>query len=396
MIRIRPFSAWRPAPGLAAEVACVPYDVIDTEEARVLAAGRDRTFLHVVRPEIAFDDSVDLYSDAIYAQGRTMLDRFCGDGTLVQDGEPAHYVYRITMGSHTQTGLFTLVSVDDYDAGRIIRHELTRPDKEDDRTRHILTQEAHAEPVLLIAPRLAGFADALRTQESGEPLIDLTTEDGIRHTVWRSASALSARMLAQADFLYVADGHHRCKAASRAAAGIGGDADHASRFFPAVIFPPEQLRILPYNRILKSLDEAAWASFIARFPVLETGVATPGQRGRFCAYHAGRWTLHELPAPASERADDTLDVSRMQAGILDPVFGIRDPRTDSRIGFVGGIRGTAELERLVDAGKAAAAFSLHPTSIQELVAVSDAGLLMPPKSTWFEPKLRSGLLIHRF
>lgn len=396
MIRIRPFRAWSPAPGLAAEVACVPYDVIDSDEARTMAAGLDRSFLHVIRPEIAFDAGSDLFSDAVYVQGRTALDRFCADGTLVQDAEPAHYIYRITMGGRSQTGLFTLVSADDYDAGRIIRHELTRPDKEDDRTRHILTQQAHAEPVLLIAPRLAGFAEALKAQESAEPWMDLTTDDGIRHTVWRAASSLPARMLAQAGFLYVADGHHRCKAASRAAAEIGADTDHPSRFFPAVVFPQEQLRILPYNRILKQVEDAAWAAFLTRNPALATDTASPGVRGKVCAYRAGRWTLHDLPAPVSGRADDALDVSRLQSGVLDPVFGIRDPRTDTRIGFVGGIRGTAELERLVDSGKADAAFSLHPTSINELVAVSDAGLLMPPKSTWFEPKLRSGLLIHRF
>lgn len=395
MIRLRPFNAWRPAPGLAAEVGCVPYDVVDSEEARNLAAGNDRSFLHVVRPEIAFEAGADPYSDAVFAQGRAVLDRFCQDGTLVQDAEPAFYIYRITVGGRSQTGIFALLSTADYDAGRIIRHELTRPDKEDDRTRHILAQEAHSEPVMLIAPRIAGLTESLSAEGTREPLMDITTEGGIRHRIWTS-STLPIRMLSQAEILYVADGHHRCKAASRAAAAIGADADHASRFFPAVVFPQEQLCILPYNRILTTLDAADWKRFTDHFPALETGVAIPGQRGRFCAYHEGQWTLHELPAPLIHRADASLDVSRMQTGILDPIFGIRDPRTDSRIGFVGGIRGTVELERLVDSGAAAVAFSLHPTSIQDLVTVSDNGLLMPPKSTWFEPKLRSGLLIHRF
>jgi uncharacterized protein (DUF1015 family) len=395
MIRIRPFNAWRPAPGLAAEVACVPYDVVDTDEARRMAAGNDRSFLRVVRPEIAFEAETDPYADAVYSQGRAVLNRFCQDGTLVQDLDPAFYIYRITVGARSQTGMFALVSTEDYDNGNIIRHELTRPDKEDDRTRHILIQEAHAEPVMLIAPRIAGLTEAMSAEGTREPLMDVTTEEGVRHRVWTSSS-LAVRMLSQAEILYVADGHHRCKAASRAAAAIGADADHPSRFFPAVIFPQEQLCIMPYNRVLTSLRPGDWERFTDHCPILETGVAVPGQRGRFCAYHDGQWTLHELPPPLFNRADACLDVARIQNCILDPMFGIQDPRTDSRIGFVGGIRGTLELERLVDSGKADVAFSLHPTSIQDLVTVSDAGLIMPPKSTWFEPKLLSGLLIHRF
>lgn len=397
MLRIRPFHAWRPASDRAAAVACVPYDVVSADEARTMAEFNPISFLHVIRPEIAFPFGTDEHDDLVYLQGRTLLDRFCSDGTLVRESEAAHFIYRITMGTHTQTGLFSLVSVDDYDSGRIIRHELTRPDKENDRTRHILTQEAHAEPVLLIAPRVAGFADALKSQEAGEPLYDITTDDGIRHTLWKSSSALPSRMLSQADFLYVADGHHRCKAASRAAAQIASDdAEHGSRFFPAVIFPQEQLRILPYNRVLDSIDDDAWSRFLVLFPPIGPPSPTPGERGRVCAYRSGRWTLHNLPDPSSDKADDKLDVSRLHQGVFDPLFGISDPRTDNRITFVGGIRGTDELIRLVDPYPNRAAFSLHPTSITELVAVSDAGLLMPPKSTWFEPKLRSGLLIHRF
>lgn len=391
MLRIRPFRAWRPHPDSAAETACVPYDVIDTEEARALANGKPKSFLHVIRPEIDLPPDIDIHADEVYAQGRLTLDRFQAEGILVQDETESHYIYRIVMGSHRQTGLFTLVSTADYDEGRIVRHELTRPDKEDDRTRHILTQDAFAEPVLLIAPRIAGFAEALRAEESNEPLIDITTDDGVRHTIWRSVSALPAKMLAQADRMYVADGHHRCKAASRAAAERG----LSDVGFPAVIFPQEQLRILPYNRVLTSVSDAQWADFLLNHPPVAEGSATPGSRGRISVFRCGRWTTHELPAPVSDRADDKLDASRLQNGVLAPLFGIEDPRTDTRIGFIGGIRGTDELVRLVDSGRADLGISMHPTSIVELIAVSDAGLLMPPKSTWFEPKLRSGLLVHR-
>jgi uncharacterized protein (DUF1015 family) len=390
MLRIRPFRAWRPNPASASETACVPYDVIDTDEARALAHGKPRSFLHVIRPEIDLSPITDIHDDAVYAQGRAALDRFMADGTLIQDETESHYIYRIVMGTHSQTGLFSLVSTADYDEGRIVRHELTRPDKEDDRTRHILTQEAFAEPVLLIAPRIAGFAEALKTEEAQDPLYDIVTEDGIRHTVWRSKSVLPAKMLAQADRMYVADGHHRCKAASRVAAELG----ESDMSFPAVIFPQEQLRILPYNRVLKSVNDAQWTDFQRVCPVIEHGITTPGIRGRICMYRDGLWSTHELPAPASVQADDKLDASRLQNGVLAPIFGIENPRTDTRIGFIGGIRGTDELVRLVDSSKADAAISMHPTSIVELIAVSDAGLLMPPKSTWFEPKLRSGLLFH--
>lgn len=390
MLRIRPFRAWRPNPASSSETACVPYDVIDTDEARALAAGKPKSFLHVIRPEIDLAPDIDIHADAVYAQGRAALDRFCADGTLIQDDIESHYIYRIVMDTHSQTGLFSLVSTADYDEGRIVRHELTRPDKEDDRTRHILTQEAFAEPVLLIAPRIAGFAEALKAEAAREPLYDIVTDDGVRHTIWRSVSALPAKMLAQADRMYVADGHHRCKAASRAAAELG----EADASFPAVIFPQDQLRILPYNRVLLAVSEAQWSDFQSQCSVIERGNAVPGSRGRICAYRDGMWSTHELPVAVSERADDKLDASRLQNGVLAPIFGIENPRTDTRIGFIGGIRGTDELVRLVDSGKANVAISMHPTSIVELIAVSDAGLLMPPKSTWFEPKLRSGLLLH--
>lgn len=390
MLRIRPFRAWRPDAASASETACVPYDVIDTDEARSMAIGKPKSFLHVIRPEIDLSPDTDIHDDAVYAQGRAALHRFMSDGTLIQDDSDSHYIYRIVMGTHSQTGLFSLVSTADYDEGRIVRHELTRPDKEDDRTRHILTQEAFAEPVLLIAPRIAGFAEALKAEEVREPLYDIVTDDGVRHTIWRSVSALPAKMLAQADRMYVADGHHRCKAASRAAADLG----IADMVFPAVIFPQEQLRILPYNRVLTQVSDAQWDQFQRLSDALDHGISVPGTRGRICVYRKGAWSTYELPAPVSDRADDKLDASRLQNGVLAPIFGIDDPRTDKRIGFVGGIRGTDELVRLVDSGKVELAISMHPTSIVELIAVSDAGLLMPPKSTWFEPKLRSGLLIH--
>ncbi len=397
MLRLRPFRAWRPDARLADRFTCVPYDVIDTDEARALAGDNPHSFLRVIRPEIAFGPDTDPHADAVYAEGRARLDAFMAAGVLVRDREPHTYIYRIRQGSHSQTGLFTLVSTDDYDAGRIVRHEATRPDKEDDRTRHILTQGAHAEPVLLVAPRLPGFAEALEAGTLGEPLYDLTTEDQVRHTLWVAPSDLPRRMLTQAGRLYVADGHHRCKAASRVARELGGtDPDADFRFFPAVVFPQEQLRILPYNRLLTGVTDAQWSAFLAACPVVAEGPAIPGNRGLACVYRAGRWTLHELPAPADDAADRQLDVARLQDGILAPIFGITDPRTHPRIAFVGGSRGTAELERKVDSGAADLAFSLHPTSIADLVSVSDAGLLMPPKSTWFEPKLRSGLLIADF
>ena len=405
MATLRPFRAVRPRPELAAEVASVPYDVVDTAEARALAAGNPLSFLHVIRPEIDLPEATDPHADEVYAQGAAAYRRLLDDGVLARDERPSLFVYRQVMGDHAQLGVMGCCAVDEYDDDRIKKHEKTRPDKEDDRVRHLLAQRAHAEPVFLAHHDDDAIDTAVAGVVAGEPLYDFTAADGVRHTVWRADEAATSaleRACAAVPALYVADGHHRCAAASRARAaarseGNVGDADA----FLAVVFPAGQLQILPYHRVVHDLNGMTADELLARLRGVMTvgpGGPVPSGRGRFSLYLADVW--HELAAPDAALADPdpvaSLDAAILQSLVLGPLLGIDDPRTSERIEFVGGIRGPEELVRRVERRGGGVAFALHPTSMDELMAVADASRMMPPKSTWFEPKLRSGLAVHEF
>jgi uncharacterized protein (DUF1015 family) len=405
MAILHPFRAVRPVPDKVKEIASVPYDVISSDEARTLADGNRLSFLHIIRPEIDLPEETDEHAEAVYEMGAENLRRYVESEFAVVEEVPALYVYRLEMGGRAQTGIYGCVSVADYDSDVILKHEKTRPDKEDDRTRHILTQSAHAEPVMLTFPDNEAVDRLVSVTVAREPLYHFEADDGVLHTVWRVPGAEDlVAAFAGVRRLYVADGHHRCKAASRAAAelgGIEGDPRNAPEyaFFPAVLFPMGQMAILPYNRIIKVLPDGP-THFLKqlreRFTVEDDASAEPGEKGRISLYLDGRWVGIKLPGSRRGGVADGLDVALLGEHILEPMLGIEEPRTDRNIDFVGGIRGTRELERLVDSGKAEMAISMYPTSARELMDVSDAGLLMPPKSTWFEPKLRSGLLVHLF
>ena len=443
-MRIRPFRALRPTPAAAAAVACVPYDVVTTDAARALAADAPLSFLHVTRAEIDLGPDVDPHDPVVYATARANLARLRHEAPLVVEDEPALYVYRLRDGDHEQTGLAGCFPLDDYDGGAIRRHERTRRDKEDDRTRHMAAVEAQTGIVFLAYRRRAAIDDLVAAVSAGEPLFDFEAPDGVRHTVWRATAGQTADLVdgfAAVPALYIADGHHRAASAARARrelAGRGADgAGPAARdHFVAVAFPDRETRILPYNRTVSDLAGAGPEEFLAavsaRLPVAPADAATPG-KGAVAMYVDGRWHRVGLtPAAgvgvsgpgdggggsdpgAGVRASDSavgvgasdraagvgasdpaaaLDAARLQALLLEPVLRVEDIRTDPRVRFVGGVHGTGELERLVDSGEAAVAFSLAAVTMDELLAVSDAGGIMPPKSTWFEPKLRDGLLTH--
>jgi len=405
MAILHPFTALRPPPELAAEVAAPPYDVIDSREARALAAGKPRSFLHVSRPEIDLPEGTDEHEAAVYARGAANLRRAIAEGSLIRDPEPRLYVYAQVMGSHRQCGIVACAAVAEYDADAIKKHEKTRQDKEDDRTRHIDELGAHDEPVFLTyraRPRI----DALVTEiQAAAPAVDLVTDDGIGHTLWVAPAAATAALVAEfgaVSPLYVADGHHRSAAASRVHARRRGQPGEHDRFM-AVIFPHDQMQILPYNRVVRDLEgrtpEALLAALGERFDVTPTRSAAPSGPRAFGAYLGhGRWVELRVRPGSYPAADPvaSLDASICQDQLLGPIFGVTDPRRDQHVDFVGGIRGARELERRVDEGGFSIALHLHPTSIEQLMAVSDAGLLMPPKSYWFEPKLRSGLFVHAF
>jgi len=405
MATLHPFHAVRPVPNEVEDIASVPYDVISVEEARDLAEGKPKSFLHVIRPEIDLPEGTDEHDDAVYRQGAENLRAFVEvDYTLTED-EPGLYVYRLVMDGRSQTGLFGCVSVAEYDDETIVKHEKTRPVKEDDRTRHILEQEAHAEPVMLTYRDEEAVNTIVDEAQTTDPLYDFTAEDGVRHTVWKLDDPTGVvDAFEGVKHLYIADGHHRCKAASRAAEelrsenGTGETPEY--EFFPAVLFPMSQMHIMAYNRILFELPESP-ADFLDtlddRFD-LERDVddPVPEAKGFVCLYLDGAWHRLALPPSKGVRVVDQLDIARLSEYILEPYLDITDPRRDPTIDFVGGIRGTDELEHRVEDGEAQMAVSMYPTRIEELVAVSDEGSLMPPKSTWFEPKLRSGLLVHDF
>jgi uncharacterized protein (DUF1015 family) len=408
MAAIRPFCALRPAPATASRVAAVPYDVVTTEEARAQADDNALSFLRVSRAELELEPGTDPYSPEVYDRAARNFERL-KQAALLMDEEPSLYVYRLNRANHEQVGIAGCFSLDEYDRDVIKKHERTRRDKEDDRTRHMLALRAQTGPVFLVY-RADGDIDAIAAEITAEdPLFDFDAADFVRHTVWRVTGGMRDHLVsafAKIASLYIADGHHRAASAARAraelrnrggATTVDGCAADYSRFL-AVAFPHDQVQILPYNRVVADLGSLSSSEFLsavsARFEIAP-GPAVPGERGHIAMYVAGTW--HMLtPRDAVDQSDPirSLDVAILQERLLEPVLNVHDIRTDKRVDFVGGLRGTGELERIVDSARAAVAFSLHPVSVSELMAASDAGQIMPPKSTWFEPKLRDGLLIH--
>jgi uncharacterized protein (DUF1015 family) len=399
-MQLRPFRALRPAPEHAARVAAPPYDVVTRAEAAALAAAEPLSILHVTRPDADLPADVVPHDGRVYAAARAALDRLVAAGALVHDDAPALYVYREATAQRAQIGVVGCVAVAEYEAGVIKRHETTRPDKEADRTRHIEATDAHAEPVLLAHAGGAAIDRLVAAATTAPPLHDFAMPDGVRHTVWRvgEPDAL-VEAFDRVPAAYVADGHHRSASALRVAQARHhlGKGEHD--WFPAALVPAGQLQILPYNRLVKDL--AGRTPEVVRAELARVGRVTPAVGptppgpGRFGIYLAGHWDFLELPAGPADDPVRSLDVWLLEARVLRPVFGIDDQRTDPRIDFVGGPDGAATLAARVDSGEAALAISLHPTSMAQLMAVADAGAVMPPKSTWFEPKLASGLFVHR-
>jgi uncharacterized protein (DUF1015 family) len=402
MAQVKPFPALRPKAELAASICELPYDVMSSEEARQIAAGNPLSFLHVSKPEIDLPAGTDLYSPEVYAKGRENFQRMIASGALVQDRKPAFYLYRQIMGAHSQLGLVAVASCDDYLKGIVKKHELTRVDKEDDRVRHIETLNSQTGPVFLTYRANAALNELFARKITEQPAIDFTAKDGVRHTSWVIADDATIQKIdaefARIPFLYIADGHHRSAAAARVFQSRKG-ADSSGAFL-AVIFPHTQMQILPYNRVLKDLNGNTAASLLQKldaiFIIKPGGAPKPTRKHELGLYLGGTWhTLNFRPQfAATNDPIEKLDVTLLQKFVLAPIFGIDDPRTSKRINFVGGIRGTAELEKLVNSGEYACAFSMFPTSIEDLMTIADAGGIMPPKSTWFEPKLRDAMFCH--
>lgn len=407
MAAIHPFAALRPRPEYAREVAALPYDVLSTDEARAMAADNPYSFLHVDKAEIDLPRETPPHDPSVYAKARENLDKLTHDGVLIQDDQPCLYIYRLTAhNGRSQTGLAACVDARAYDQGQIKKHELTRKDKEQDRVAHIQACSAHTGPIFMTYRARPETRARMRTQtEAHAPVYDFTAPDGVRHTVWvvNDPNAIQSLTDAFRDIpnLYIADGHHRSAAAARIAAEAqAGDAAEISRFL-SVIFPHDELTILDYNRLVRDLngmDETAFLTALADTFTVETATSPvkPSKWNEFGLYTHGQWRRLTYKAPTPADTVDKLPVSILQNALLAPVLAIGDPQTDTRIDFVGGARGTDGLSKRVDNGEMAAAFTVYPTTLQELMSVSDSGRIMPPKSTWFEPKLRSGLLIHRF
>ena len=391
-------------PAAARDVAAVPYDVVSTSEAAALARGNPLSFLHVSRAEIDLPPGTDPYSDVVYDKARENFSELRARAPLVTEDAPGLYVYRLHRGSHEQTGLAACFSMDEYDSGAIKKHEATRRDKEDDRTRHMLALSAQTGPVFLTY-RALPVVNAIveRAAASHEPLFDFVAADGVRHVLWKVDTAAQRTLVAAfADVpaLYIADGHHRAASAARVRGELRGRSGTGEwdRFL-GVAFPHDQVQILPYNRLVRDLAGHSPSSMLAQLrgvSAVEPGPATPARPGDIAMFLDGAWYTIRTGELTGGSATERLDVSRLQNAVLAPVFGIGDVRADPRIDFVGGGRGTAALEEAVRAGRAAVAFSLHPVGVAELMAISDEGGMMPPKSTWFEPKLRDGLLSHVF
>jgi uncharacterized protein (DUF1015 family) len=399
---IQPFRGLRPAEGRAGEVAAPPYDVLSSGEARERAAGQPLSFLHISKAEIDLPPDTDPYAAEVYAKSAENFQRLIADGVLIRDAAPCYYAYRLTMGNHTQTGIVATASVADYNSNRIRKHEFTRPDKEDDRVRQIEALSAQTGPVLLAYPDSPG-ADALIASATDKPPVAEASFDGVRHTVWliddaETIAGLSTAFEAMPN-LYIADGHHRSAAASRVAAAHTGKA--GAGYFLSVIFPAHQMRIMDYNRVVRDLNGLPPEAFLEcvgkRFAIIPTDRrVSPEKPGMVGMYLTGRWYRLEIDPTLIPVNDPVrrLDVSLLSEQLLAPILGIGDLRRDKRIDFVGGIRGLSELERRVDSGEMAVAFAMHATQMSDLMAVADSGQVMPPKSTWFEPKLADGLVSH--
>jgi uncharacterized protein (DUF1015 family) len=401
MATLKPFAALRPKPELASQICELPYDVMSSDEARAMAAGNPLSFLHVSKPEIDLAPATDIYSPAVYAQGRENLAKLISQGALKTDEKPNFYLYRQIMGRHAQVGLVAAASCAEYLENIIKKHELTRVDKEDDRVRHIETLNSQTGPVFLTYRAVAEFDAFVTGKISGTPAVDFTAKDGVRHTSWTLSSAEEIKFVesqfAQIPYLYIADGHHRSAAAGRVFQSRHGTGDSAT--FLAVIFPHNQMQILPYNRVLKDLNGHSPEQLLQKLETVFTikaGQPSPKSKHELGFYFQGQWRTLTFKPQFTATSDpiERLDVTILQKQILAPVFGIDDPRTSKRINFVGGIRGTAELEKLVNSGEYACAFSMFPTSIEDLMSIADAGGIMPPKSTWFEPKLRDAMFCH--
>ncbi len=401
---IRPFAGLRPATSRADDVLAPPYDVLNSDEARQRAEGRPWSFLHISKAEIDLPAGTDPYDPAVYAKAAENLQTMIAQGILIRDDESCYYVYRLTMGDHVQTGLVAAASVTDYDSNRIRKHEFTRPAKEDDRVRQIEALNAQTGPVLLAYRSQPDIDQLLATVTTATPEYDLKADDGVGHTFWVVRDRALIEQLSNGfdsmDALYIADGHHRSAAASRIAAALGRQPEAMSNYFLSVIFPHNQMKILDYNRAVKDLNGLSAGQLLEKVAMAfdvreEQGAYAPAQPGEFGMYLQGRW--HRLvihPDLVPEDPVARLDVSLLASHLLEPVLGISDPRRDPRIDFIGGIRGLGELEKRVDSGEMAVAFSMYPTSMDDLMAVADANEVMPPKSTWFEPKLADGLISH--
>jgi uncharacterized protein (DUF1015 family) len=402
---VKPFAALRPRADRAADVIAPPYDVVSTEEARALARERPASFLHISRPEIDLAPGVSPYADEVYARGAANLQHLRDSGVLVRESRPSYYIYRMAAAGRTLTGVACVGSVAAYEANRIRRHELTRPDKENDRVRNIATLNAQTGPVLCAYRANETLRALLRDSARGPPTLDAIGPNAVQHSVWCVSDTGSVERLSTAldalDALYIADGHHRAAAAARVAHDRGAASDDASRYFLIVAFPHDEMRILDYNRIVRDTHGLSVSDLLARvresFEIEPSGApVAPAAPETFGMFIAEQWYRLRIQAAQVPRHDPvaSLDVSLLQDRLLAPILGIGDPRTDPRIDFVGGVRGLGELEQRVRSGAAAVAFSLHPTRMEQLMAVADAERLMPPKSTWFEPKLADGLLAH--
>lgn len=410
MTLIRPFKGLRPRQEFATDVVAPPYDVLNTAEARVRAKGRPNSFLHISKPEIDLPEGTDPYDTLVYETGAKNLKRLMDENILMQDEKPCYYAYRLNMNGHEQVGIVAVSSVADYDTNRIRKHEYTRPDKEDDRTRQIDVLDAQTGPVFLTYRHHPQVDNIIQAVMKGEAVYDLTADDGVKHTLWVIDNDQDIQQLTSLfdamDNLYIADGHHRSASASRIAAmrkknDAAYTADDPCNYFLSVIFPDNQMNILDYNRVIKDLNGLDTDTFIKKiataFGIAESDEAVkPEHAGQFGMYMAGHWYRLDIRADKVPTDDPVarLDVSLLANNLIDPVLGISDPRRDKRIDFVGGIRGLQELERRVDSGEMAVAFSFYPTSMADLMAVADANKVMPPKSTWFEPKLADGLVSH--
>ncbi len=403
MARIKPFAALRPKPSLASKICELPYDVMSSAEARTIAKDNPLSFLHVSKPEIDLPENIDVYDPQVYAKGKENFAKLIRDGSLLQDSAPCFYLYRQVMGNHNQVGLVAAASCEDYLNNIIKRHEFTRPDKEDDRVRHIETLDSQTGPVFLtFRSRDDQWGNLVSKTTAQSPNIDFTANDGVRHTAWVLKDPSEIKFIEEyfknIPYLYIADGHHRSAAAARVYQTRRGARE--SGWFLTVIFPHNQMQILPYNRVLKDLNGMSSAKLLEKldavFIIKQNGAARPSRKHELGFYIEGNWlTLHFRPQfAATTDPIEKLDVTLLQKYVLGPLFGIDDPRTSKRMNFIGGIRGTSELERVVNNGDYKCAFSMFPTSIEDLMTIADAGGIMPPKSTWFEPKLRDAMFCH--